>query len=351
MTVEGADVAQLRAAAAQFSRGASALETSSKALHSLIGSATQWRGPDADRFRSQWSGQSTRTVTAAVEALRQAADTLRHNATQQDDASKVNTSDSAAGRTYDAPQAPKGTEGLFKEILVEQKLAKTNSNTSGVRVQQVVGADGTTRFIVYLDGTFAGQDMTLLDNLSAMKGYVVPDIYDRINAALTAAGDRPGPNGPPIMLVGFSQGGMDAQNIAASGRYHVTNVVTYGSPLTQPDNPSIATVHLQAKGDNVPGMGPIGIGIDNAINVAEHGGLIGGLQAVSDTSNYVARTSTPSDWIFESDPCIAPNGVLGNHGETTYQDVAADFDKSTDPHFDAVKQSMQKFDGTIISSS
>ena len=61
MAVEGADVAELRSAATQFSKGASALEASTKALHSLITTTTQWRGPDADSFRSQWSTMSIRS--------------------------------------------------------------------------------------------------------------------------------------------------------------------------------------------------------------------------------------------------------------------------------------------------
>jgi hypothetical protein len=340
MTVEGADVAQLRSAAAQFSKGASALETSAKALHSLIGSATQWQGPDADRFRSQWSGQSTRTITAAVEALRQAADTLRRNADEQDKASAVNTSDTAAGRMYDVGQAPKGTEDLFKEILATQ-----NGKRDGVRVQQVVGSDGTTRFIVYLDGTFGGQDMTLLGNGPAAKGYVDPDIYKRINDALAAAGYQPGPNGPEMMLVGYSQGGMDAQTIAATGRYHVTNLVTYGSPLTQADQSGITTLHLRAVGDNVPGMpsellGGGGNGLGNQIPLDNPG-------------------SGPSHSIYTYDPKVSPlhqislsNPVsladaafLGNHADrSTYTEVGSHFDNSSDPR----KASIAAFQGDVV---
>ena len=48
------------------------------------------------------------------------------------------------------------------------------------------------------------------------------------------------------MLVGYSQGGIDAQNIAALGRseFNVTDVVTFGSP-------TVAGAHPEAFGTNV----------------------------------------------------------------------------------------------------
>ncbi len=358
MTVEGANVAQLRSAATQFSKGASALETSAKALHSLIGSATQWRGPDADRFRSQWSGQSTRTINAAVEALQQAAKTLQRNADEQEKASAVSTGGTAvAGGGSVGSQEPGGAAGLFNRLQPSKKSDHNNIDPhgEGIHFDEVRGPDGKTRLIVYLEGTGQGKQMGLLDNPAAINGTTTPYLTDRINKELSKLPDGVKSD---VMLVGFSQGGMDAQNIAASGRYNVTNLVTYGSPLIQPDTPSIATVHLQAYGDKVPGMGPIGIGIDDGADMVQKGGLVGGAKAVGDTANYLARTSTQSNWIYEADPSNAPAGSLGtelnplgNHSVATYQNVANDFDKSTDPHFAAVKQSMQKYNGTIVSSS
>ena len=52
------------------------------------------------------------------------------------------------------------------------------------------------------------------------------------------------------MLVGFSQGGMDAQNIAASGRYDVTSVVTFGS-IVQPASMDYYTINLWDTRDNI----------------------------------------------------------------------------------------------------
>ena len=162
-----------------------------------------------------------------------------------------------------------------------------------------MGADGVTRFIVYLVGTGGGQDMTLLGNGPAAAGYVDPDIVNRINGALKAAGYQPGPNGPRMMLVGYSQGGMDAQNIAASHMYNVQNLVTYGSPLTQADQTGITTVHLRADGDNVPYIPENLVGLDGS-------GL--GNQIPLDSP-----LSGPSHSIYTADPHVNNGPLVAHH--------------------------------------
>jgi len=89
MPVVGADIEQLRNAATQLTSGADSLEQSVKMLNQLIISGTHWRGPDADRFRTEWTSLSTHMVARAVEALRRGADDLRRNAEQQNQASGV----------------------------------------------------------------------------------------------------------------------------------------------------------------------------------------------------------------------------------------------------------------------
>ena len=351
MAVEGADVAELRSAATQFSKGASALESSTKALHSLISTTTQWRGPDADRFRSQWSGESARTITAAVSALNEAANTLRRNADEQDNASAVNAADTAAAAgVYGGSAASTSTAQLFDRICKDN-----DGDLDGFHIDRVVGPDGKTRLIAYFEGTGQAPRLTVDRNAKLTDGWVDPYLTSKIDRALS---ETPDGKITDIMLVGFSQGGMDAQNIAASGRYHVTNLVTYGSPVIQHDNAGIDTVHLQAKGDNVPEMGLFGA----AVEAMQNPPVIGIGQAVGEMTNYVSRTSTPSNWIYEADPCIAATdvsiygvdtgvSVIGNHGDPAYQAVASDFDGSNDPHFANVKKSMEKFDGTVLSAS
>jgi hypothetical protein len=67
--MEGADVTQLRTLASQLTKGADRLETTVRSLHSLVNGNMQWRGRDADRFRSNWNGLSARALSNAVNAL------------------------------------------------------------------------------------------------------------------------------------------------------------------------------------------------------------------------------------------------------------------------------------------
>lgn len=348
MAVEGADPDQLRAAATQFNKGASALETSAKALHSLIGTTTQWTGPDADRFRSQWSSMSARTITAAVNALRQAADALRRNANEQETASKVNPGDQVAVKVYGSAAAPVGTAGLYRAIH------STDNSHDGIRIQEVVGSDGESRFIVYLNGTAASDDMTVATNVPAAAGRIDqdPDIVKRIDEALAAAGYKPGPDGPEMMLVGYSQGGMDAQNLAAMHKYNVTNLVTYGSPLTQADQPGITTVHLRAVGDNVPNLpaevgalaeGPAGILSEIALRAGVDG-------VIGNDLPLDAPLSGPSDAIFLRDPHVAQTDwLVGNHSvEDTYLRIGADFDSAKDTALVAKQEDIARFQGDVV---
>lgn len=321
MAVSGADVAQLRATAAQFTTQAGTLESSAKVLHSLIGNGSYWRGPDADRFRAQWTGEAQRALTAAVEALRRAADELRRHAGEQEQASQGGGSAS-----------PADTVGLYQRIAADD-----DGVDDGIHIDRVIGPDGKTRLIVYFEGTLGADRLSELRNAGLIQGD--PDSYltDLIDEALRGLPD--GKN-TDVMLVGFSQGGMDAQNIAASGRYHVTNLVTYGSPIIQPDEPGIDTVHMRAEGDNVPGFGA-------AVKAMQAPPVLGIPGAIVDMVKDA--TGTSSAGIFQSGvPDGSGNGIYGNHSDKAYTAVATVFDESDDPRFADAKESMKKYQGTVL---
>lgn len=308
------------------------MEASSKALHSLIGGGTQWRGPDAERFRSEWSNVSVRAITAAVESLRRAADELRRNADQQDQASAVQTASAAAGGVSAGDRTdagPTGTAQLFEHI----KNAEHDSD--GVRIERVVGPDGESRLIVYLKGTDSSDNRDLNRNDPVLRGWVDPAITAKIDEALKGCPDG---RRTDIMLVGYSQGGLDAQNLAGSGKYHVTNLVTFGTPIIQPENHGIETVHLHASYDPIPLAGAIGKGSNDLPPV---------LNMFSVASNALAQVPNGSNHVFEHDTGLRWDKV---HGEG-YPKVAEAFDNSTDPRFADVKKSMEKFQGTLVQSA
>ncbi|WP_084127347.1 WXG100 family type VII secretion target [Demequina sp. NBRC 110054] len=83
----GADVAQLRALAQQFSRAADALSSTGAEIGSAVVLAQRWEGPDSEHFRDAWHSQGRAAVNEASVSLREAAAALLGNADEQQEAS------------------------------------------------------------------------------------------------------------------------------------------------------------------------------------------------------------------------------------------------------------------------
>lgn len=251
MAVLGADVDQLRSTAKQFTQAADRLQTSLKTLNTVVSNGAMWRGPDSDKFRSEWNAQSVGSLNAAISALREAADAMRRNAEQQENASRDEgeSGNGSASRTYRTDsiryeQAPTGLNGMWNEL----GEVPNSGDMSGYRVQKVVDEYGNERYIVYIGGTNGFFDhQSPQANVDAISG--------RPDAAQLEALRRLIPEGAEVMLVGYSQGGIDAQNIAAAGNLNVTQIVTYGSPVRNDLN--IPATHLQYSQDIVPSASAI----------------------------------------------------------------------------------------------
>ncbi|WP_396910878.1 hypothetical protein [Mycolicibacterium sp.] len=239
MTVIGADPAQLRAAATQFTQAADRLQGTLKGLSNYVSNAAFWRGPDSERFRSEWTGQSVHSINAAIDALRDGAEILRRNADEQDDASRADGGGPGGSMCHE--QSAGGLHDMWNEI---HDIPNTE-NSSGYRVQKVIGPDGVERYIVYIVGTDGSRTQTAWSNVGAISGV--------LDKEQVAALERLIPDDAEVMLVGYSQGGIDAQNIAASGKLNVQQVVTFGSPVRNELN--VSAVHLQDSYDPVPGSG------------------------------------------------------------------------------------------------
>ena len=137
-----------------------------------------------------------------------------------------------------------------------------------LEIQTLRAADGSVRHVVYLPGTDdlttipLGQDSDVRDlatNLRLVAGE--PTTYAAgIEQAMHAGGIGPH---DPVLLVGHSQGGMEAAALLARGSpFHVTDVVTAGSPIAQvggyPHGSHVLS--LENRGDVVPLLD----GFDNA---------------------------------------------------------------------------------------
>ena len=97
----------------------------------------------------------------------------------------------------------------------------------------------------------APNDLTA--DLHAMLAENQTALGDAVLEAMNEAGITPGPDGPPILISGFSLGGITAASIAASDTgYHIQQVITAGSPIARFDIPNdIGVVAWEANQDLV----------------------------------------------------------------------------------------------------
>lgn len=184
-----------------------------------------------------------------------------------------------------------------------------------IRVDRVVGQDGSVSWQVYVPGTqsayapwggdvpndwaanlqmFAGED-------SAASGAVV--------AAMRAAGVRPG---EPVMMAGHSQGGLVAASLAADeqvrNEFTIASMVTIGSPVGHFEVPEdVAALHLEHTDDLVAGL--------------------------DDQPNPIApnRTTIERDVTQHMDDDAGLGSVVTAHDIPAYIETGALADASTDP--------------------
>jgi hypothetical protein len=187
-----------------------------------------------------------------------------------------------------------------------------------VEVIPITGPDGVTRYLVLLRGVEpkpfdSGVNATVNSLQQAAKGSrQSSDAYSRaVLAAMVSAGVPPGAE---VMLVGHSQGGITAMNLAADprvngtrGLYRVSRVVTAGSPV---GNKRV-----------VPGSGTTVLSIENA------GDIVPELDAVQDKSGPGRTVITvPARY------GLVGGGSLPNHAlETGYLPALLGRGFTTDP--------------------
>ena len=141
-----------------------------------------------------------------------------------------------------------------------------------------------------------------------------PSVMSRgVITALAAAGVRPD---EPILLVGHSQGGMVAAQVATeltrSGEFHVAGLVTAGSPIgSAPVPSSVPVLSLENADDPVPHLD----GTDNP---------------------------GTAQWLTVHGRAGGPT-VLDQHSLRAYQAIATDADASSDPALAAWRQEQAGF--------
>lgn len=86
MAVYGMDIEQVRSLAAQLGQKADQIDSLISEVTSKLG-ATNWTGPDANQFRSDWSGTLTTQLRTVAQTLRDTQQRATQNAAQQEQAS------------------------------------------------------------------------------------------------------------------------------------------------------------------------------------------------------------------------------------------------------------------------
>ena len=86
MAVWGLDVQQVRQLSSQLNRQAEAIQQALSTLTSAL-QGTQWSGPDAEKFRNEWSSSHTSALKSVINALQDAGQLAARNADAQEQTS------------------------------------------------------------------------------------------------------------------------------------------------------------------------------------------------------------------------------------------------------------------------
>lgn len=87
MAFLGANTEQLRNLGTQLQTGSNEIEKQNSMLTRML-DGTDWKGPDADRFRNEWKSNHATALAKVAQALEEAGKHASRNAQQQEDASR-----------------------------------------------------------------------------------------------------------------------------------------------------------------------------------------------------------------------------------------------------------------------
>lgn len=246
--------------------------------------------------------------------------------------------------------APDSVDDLWENVREH-----TSEDDSGVFVQTIKGEDGKIRAIVYIGGTQldSAENQAYWENLPTYQGKIKGDQVEAIDAALRACSNNPSCGAvEEIMIVGYSQGGMDAQNLTywnglntgQANRVPVTTVVTYGSPVVA-INLTATTIHIRDEKDEVITI------VTNAVEPVSAFFSIVTLQPVDAVwiaarqisahvrgEIYTARSDTIPGELHE----FTVHSTKG-----TYQELSHDFENTPDSQFTSQKENIDRFLGGV----
>ena len=336
----GADVEGLRMLAQTFEQSATRLRTLSSGVRQGI-QLTVWLGPFAQRFRHTWDTEHSRRLQMTAEALEAAAGCLRSEAAGQERASAAGTATSP---------------GLGHTGTSTRSVLETDPNVGdgdGVRIIKVRGEDGVERYVVHIAGTDPNAKGSELfdpfENADAVRGRETQTMR-YVEALMQAAGIT---SRDQIMLVGYSQGGLLAQNIANSGHWGDPLIVTRASPQVLGGVGSHDILRFEVERDAVVdrlnpygqvqdmwrAVGVHGSGTDHLVRGSGGTGLMPG----NPITNAVINSNP---FLIAAD--LGAGAAIHTEGLPFYGNLADEFDASTDREAIAVQQRISDYLGTEI---
>ncbi|UEJ82520.1 hypothetical protein Bra3105_17085 [Brachybacterium halotolerans subsp. kimchii] len=239
-------------------------------------------------------------------------------------------------REDDIDRSPKGLKDPHSTQDLLENLSRASAGTrhtddhANITVQTIHGPDGEDHYVVYVPGSKGPMAATANplhegtnnpmgwdQNGPALMGRNT-DSADAVRAAMAAYGV---PKGADVTMVGHSQGGIAASNLAADPHfnggdgYHVSTVVTAGSPVEN------AQVPRGTQTINFDHQGSYGVGDDPVPNLDGDPSISARLPGPLDRASN--RHEVPlygrSEYLF------------ANHGADTYAQSVGD-EVSRHPH-------------------
>jgi hypothetical protein len=183
------------------------------------------------------------------------------------------------------------------------RIPRAEEGAAQIRIEEYESG-----YVVYLGGTIdsginpQGEPWDMTSNISAI-AQLDSGSYNAAVLAMREAGITAEDN---VILVGHSQGGLVAAQLAASGDYRVSDVVTVGAPLHQVELPAeVNLVAIEHAEDVIPSLS----GVAAPAAVATH---------MTVTRSLFAHSTAPR------------GGLLPAHNLSRYIETAAVMDRSGD---------------------